>query len=307
LYQFIFTFIALAKELEVTNDDNRETAAHYGPRADAYVSSAVHAHGPDLDQMARLLESIRPARALDLGCGGGHVSYRAAEYADEVIACDVTPAMVAAVAATAAERGIANIRGVVGAAEALPFADAYFDAVLCRFTAHHWADLPAGLAEARRIAKPGALLVFIDTVAPADRRCDTHLQAIEYLRDPSHARNYTIAELQNALAKAGFEIASVTPRPLRMDFPVWTQRTNTPPDKVAILRSLQREAGAKVRDEFNIAADGSFDIAAVTFVGAAGTAGQSVSQDCPKVTARRHEPSGRSEASALRSAARPGL
>ncbi len=269
LYQFIASLTAAAKELEVTKDDNRETAAHYGPRAAAYVSSAVHAQGPDLDQMAQLLSEMRPGRVLDLGCGGGHVSYRAAGFAEEVIACDVTPAMVAAVAATAAERGITNIRGVVGAAEALPFADAYFDAVLCRFTAHHWADLAAGLAEARRVAKPGALLVFIDTVAPADRRCDTHLQAIEYLRDPSHARNYTVAELEIALAQAGFEIVDVTPRALRMDFPVWIERTNTPPDKIAILRTLQHEAGAKVREQFNIAADGSFDIAGVTFVGAA--------------------------------------
>lgn len=253
----------------MTNDDHRETIAHYGPRASAYVTSAVHAHGPDLDQMEGLLSDIRPGRVLDLGCGGGHVSYRAAGYADEVIACDVTPAMIAAVAATAADRAITNIRGVVGAAEALPFEDGYFDAVLCRFTAHHWMDLPAGLAEARRVAKSGALFAFIDTVAPADRRCDTHLQTIEYLRDPSHARNYSIAELEGALAEARFAVESVTTRTLRMDFAVWTQRTKTPPDKIAILQRLQREAGTKVREQFAIEADGSFDIEAVTFAGVA--------------------------------------
>ncbi|MDB5726052.1 MAG: ubiE [Novosphingobium sp.] len=250
-------------------DHHHETIQHYGPRASAYVLSAVHASGPDLDQMEGLLSAKRSGRVLDLGCGGGHVSYRAAQYADEVIACDVTPAMVAAVEATAAARGISNIRGVVGAAEALPFADAYFDAVLCRFTAHHWADLPAGLAEARRVAKTGALLVFIDTVAPVDRACDTHLQTIEYLRDPSHARNYTVAELEGALAVAGFGNESVTVRPLRMDFAVWTQRTNTPADRISILEGLQREAGAEVRTQFAIGADGSFDIEAVTFTGTA--------------------------------------
>jgi SAM-dependent methyltransferase len=270
LYQVIFTFKRVREGADMTNSKHHdETVRHYGPRASAYVSSAVHASGPDLDQMEELLSANRVGRALDLGCGGGHVSYRAARYADEVIACDVTPAMIGVVEETAAARGITNIRGVVGAAEALPFGDAYFDAVLCRFTAHHWGDLAAGLAEARRVAKVGAPIVFIDTVAPADATCDTHLQTIEYLRDPSHARNYTAAELEGALATAGFGIETVTVRPLRMDFAVWTERTNTPPDRIAVLKDLQRSAGAKVQAQFAIEADGSFDIAAATFTGTA--------------------------------------
>lgn len=249
--------------------DHQETIGHYGPRAADYVTSAVHAGGPDLDQIEALLTGKNYERVLDLGCGGGHVSYRAAPHVGAVVACDVTPAMIAAVEATAAERGIANITGTVAPAEALPFADASFDAVLCRFTAHHWQDMQAGLAQARRVAKPGALIVLIDTVAPVDRACDTHLQVIEYLRDPSHVRNYSVAELEQALSQAGFTVESVTPRPLHMDFAVWTQRTKTPPEKVAMLEQLQREAGAKVRHQLAIEEDGSFDLEAVTFVGTA--------------------------------------
>lgn len=253
----------------MTNDQHQETIDHYGPRASAYVASAVHASGPDLDQMETLLAGRGFGSVLDLGCGGGHVSYRAAPHVDEVVACDVTPAMIAAVEKTARERGFANIRGVVAPAESLPFPDGCFDAVLCRFTAHHWLDLRAGLAEARRVSKSGALLVFIDTVAPANRACDTHLQVIEYLRDPSHVRNYSSEELAEDLTDVGFAVASVTPRPLHMDFPVWTQRTNTPADKVAMLSRLQREAGAQVRAALAIGPDGSFDLEAVTFTGVA--------------------------------------
>lgn len=252
-----------------TNQQHQETIAHYGPRASAYVTSAVHSSGPDLDQMERALRGGRFGRVLDLGCGGGHVSYRAAPHVGEVVACDVTPAMIAAVKATAAERGLVNIRGVVAPAEALPFEHASFDAVLCRFTAHHWAGLAAGLAEARRVAKPGALLVFIDTVAPDDRAADTHLQVIEYLRDPSHVRNYSISELSDALSRAGFAVESVTPRALHMDFAVWTQRTNTPAEKIALLKQLQKEAGAGVRRQLAIEADGSFDLEGATFMGIA--------------------------------------
>ena len=64
--------------------------------------------------------------------------------------------MLDAVAATAAERGLTNITVRQAAAEHLPFADAHFDIVLCRFTTHHWQDMEAGLREARRVLKPAA-------------------------------------------------------------------------------------------------------------------------------------------------------
>ena len=38
-------------------------------------------------------------------------------------------------------------------AEALPFADATFDAALAIFTVHHWADPTRGLRGARRAAR----------------------------------------------------------------------------------------------------------------------------------------------------------
>lgn len=246
-----------------------ETISHYGPRSSAYVMSAVHANGPDLDQIETAIAGRGLGRALDLGCGGGHVSYRVAPYIDEVVACDLTPQMISAVERTASQRGLPNIRGVVAPAEALPFADKHFDAILCRFTAHHWADLRAGLAEARRVAKPGALLAFIDTIAPDNRAADTHLQVIEYLRDPSHVRNYSKAELEVALVEAGFVIESATRRQLPMMFDNWTERTQTPLEKRAMLRRLQQEAGADVRDRLAIEPDGSFALDTVTFMGVA--------------------------------------
>ena len=46
--------------------------AQFGPRAKAYVESAVHAHGADLDALEAIVRELRPSRALDLGAGGGH-------------------------------------------------------------------------------------------------------------------------------------------------------------------------------------------------------------------------------------------
>jgi SAM-dependent methyltransferase len=250
----------------VTTSQHDFAAEQYGARAQDYVTSAVHSAGADLDQIEVELRGHGGARALDLGCGGGHVSYRAAPHVASVVACDVTASMLDAVAATAAERGLTNIVVQQAAAENLPFPDAAFDVVLCRFTAHHWQNMEAGMRQARRVLQPGGRAVFIDTVAPADATLDTHLQAVELLRDASHVRNYSTAEWFAALSRSGFAIDSITMRRLRMEFPVWTARTRTSPMHAEAIRSLQATAPAIVRQHFAVGDDGSFDIETATLV-----------------------------------------
>ncbi len=250
----------------MTQTQQEFAAQTYAPRAADYVTSAVHAAGPDLDQMEALLAGFADAVVLDLGCGGGHVSYRAAPHVGRVVAVDVTEAMLEQVRVTAAGRGIKNITTRQAAAEALPFADGAFDIVLCRFSAHHWHDLHAGLREARRVLKPGGLAVFIDTVAPASPVLDTHLQAIELLRDASHVRNYAVAEWVAALAQAGFVLECFTLRRLHLDFSSWTARTRTPPALVAAIRHLQQNAPEGVKTHLAIEPDGSFEIESASFV-----------------------------------------
>lgn len=250
----------------MTSERHGFVAEQYAPRAQDYVTSAVHSAGADLDQMAGELAGMGEARVLDLGCGGGHVSYRAAPLVREVVACDVTASMLEAVAATARERGLSNIAVRQAPAEALPFAAGEFDAVLCRFTTHHWPGMDGGLREARRVLKPGGLAVFIDSVAPGEPVLDTHLQAVELLRDVSHVRNYSTAQWVDGLSRAGFALTSLTPRRLRMEFPVWIARTRTPAANADAIRSLQANGPDLVRRHFAVGEDGSFDLDVATFV-----------------------------------------
>ncbi len=242
------------------------TAEVYTPRAQDYVTSTVHSAGADLDQMEALLHGRGTARVLDLGCGGGHVSYRAAPHVRSVTAVDPTAAMLEAVRRTAAERGLGNVAVRQAAAEALPFAADSFDIVLCRYTAHHWPDVPGGLMEARRVLEADGAGVFIDSVAPAEPALDSHLQTVELLRDASHGRNYKVADWTAMLDAAGFAVESVTVRKVRMEFPVWTARTRTPPVMQAAIRALQDGAPPAVRSHFAIGADGSFDLDVATIV-----------------------------------------
>ena len=229
----------------------------YGSRANAYVASAVHANGEDLDQVEALARRMPGARALDLGCGGGHVAYRMAPHVATVTAYDLTPAMLEAVATESSSRGL-HIRTQQGAAEALPFADASFDLVVSRFSAHHWRDLDAALRGVRRVLAPGGRALFMDSVSPGYPLLDTLLQTIELLRDPSHGRNYTAAEWHTALARSGFQVASTVARRLRLDFATWVARMNTPPTHVAAIRSLQQGASEAAKLHFGIEPDGSW-------------------------------------------------
>lgn len=237
--------------------ENRVTS-QFGPRAKAYVESAVHARGPDLEALDAIVAARRPGRALDLGAGGGHVSYLLARHAGSVAAVDLSSDMLAAVRAAAGERGLSNIETVEAPVENLPFDDGVFDFVASRYSAHHWRDFRAGLREARRVARQGAAAVFMDAYAPGVALLDTHLQAVELLRDTSHVRDYTAVEWIAALAAAGFTLKGVRTFRVRMDYPVWIARMRTPEENARAIRVLQERAASETRSHFEIEADGSF-------------------------------------------------
>jgi len=232
----------------------------FGPRANAYVQSAVHAQGADLIALEAVVEAINPARALDLGCGGGHVAYLLARHARQVAAVDLSAEMLTAVTNTAKSKGLANIETHRASVDRLPFADASFDCVVTRYSAHHWRDFMGGLNEARRVTKAGAPVIFMDVFTPGTALLDTHLQSMELLRDTSHVRNYTLCEWTESLARTGLAVKAVKTWRLDLDFESWIARMQTPPVFVAAIKALQAAAPDEVRRHFAFKEDGSFTI-----------------------------------------------
>ena len=242
----------------MTRSHEAVVESQFGPRADAYVKSAVHASGEDLDVLEQIARQDAPRHALDLGTGGGHVAYRLAHHATKVTASDLSADMLAAVAATARDKGFGNVETRAAPAEALPFETGTFDFLACRFSAHHWRGFEAGLREARRVLADGAPAIFIDAVATGSAAMDTHLQAVELLRDTSHVRDYRAAEWLAALDRSGFSVGATRTWRLRMDFPTWIARMRTPSVNEQAIRALQQVASAEIVDHFAIEADGSF-------------------------------------------------
>lgn len=232
--------------------------AQFGEQAGAYLHSAVHAQGAEFAELQAALAAQPRSRVLDLGCGAGHVGFQLAPLAGEVVAYDLSAQMLEVVARTAAERGLDNLRVVRGAAEHLPFAEAEFDLVASRYSAHHWGDVGQALREVRRVLRPGGTAAFIDVIAPGTPLLDTHLQAIEVLRDGSHVRDYSAAEWLRLAGEAGLQVQRLQRRRLRLEFASWVERMRTPEVFRQAIRALQQGAGAEVREYFEIADDGSF-------------------------------------------------
>ena len=240
------------------NDSESLVARQFGPRAAAYVASAVHAQGEDLEELKTFAAAQRFDRALDLGCGGGHVSFALAPVVREVVAYDLSEAMLAAVKQEAAARGISNLTTRQGAAEALPFEDASFDFVATRYSAHHWHDVPAALRQARRVLKPGGTLMVMDAVAPENVLCDTFVQTVEMLHDPSHVRDYSVREWLDMLMAAGFSPTEPSRWRVRLQFNGWIERMQTPIVQADAIRALMAVMPDDVTRHFAIEPAGSF-------------------------------------------------
>ena len=237
------------------------TAHLFGSNAAQYLTSTVHSTGADLDKLMSTVTASRASRVLDLGCGAGHASYALARGgADEVVAYDLSPAMLAVVAAEAQARGHAQIQTSQGPAESLPFPDAGFDLVATRYSAHHWLDMQGGIQEAARVLKPGGMMIVIDVLSPENPLLDTVLQTVEILRDPSHVRNYRESEWRRVLAGESFSEPAAQRWRLPMEFDGWVARIGTSAARIEALKTVFDELPGEAREYFSVGANRSFSI-----------------------------------------------
>jgi SAM-dependent methyltransferase len=188
----------------------------WSDRADAYRRSAIHAAGEDLDLVVEWCEPRPGVTVLDVATGGGHVARRLREAGATVVTTDPAPGMGADTTAPA---------------ESLPFADASFDAVACRLAAHHFADVLASVKEMARVTRDRVVICDNTFVSETSEEADR-------VRDPSHVRNYGVAEWESFFELAGLEVVEERHLSRPLEIEPWLARVGCAGEDAARVREL---------------------------------------------------------------------
>lgn len=241
-----------------TQSHHNNVDKQFGSQANAYLTSAVHATGRDLQRLAERLSAFPQAHVLDLGCGAGHASFVAAKHVAQVTAYDLSAQMLDVVKQAAIDKGLNNITTSQGYAEILPFDDASCDVVISRYSAHHWHDVGQAMREIKRVLKPGGIFIIMDIMSPGHPLRDIWLQTVEALRDTSHVRNYSSGEWFAMINEAGLITDNLITDRLSLEYGSWVARMRTPEALCTAIRLYQESASQEVKDYFELQADGSF-------------------------------------------------
>jgi ubiquinone/menaquinone biosynthesis C-methylase UbiE len=131
--------------------------------AASYGNSFAHATAPFI---APLLDAagISPGRhVLDVACGPGYLAAAASRRGATAQGLDFSAEMVGI-----ARSAYRDLVVTEGDAEALPYPDGTFDAVVSSFGIHHIPRPDVALAECRRVLKPGARIAFTVWASPEE-------------------------------------------------------------------------------------------------------------------------------------------
>jgi ubiquinone/menaquinone biosynthesis C-methylase UbiE len=108
----------------------------------------------------------------------------------DVIASDLTPAMLKAARAHIQEQGF-MAKYVQVDAQHVSFKDNSLDLVTSRIAPHHFPDPAEFVRECARIVRPGGVVGLVDQVGPEEANAAQYVNAFERLRDPSHVWEYS--------------------------------------------------------------------------------------------------------------------
>lgn len=196
-----------AEFMELTMEEERSGQAESSPEEVASHLAFLTQSAPltvDSLNVLRRLDLVRPgARMIDVGGGSGWVSWLAAEAGYDPWIIDFEANSLWLGEMYEHER-LPRDRRIVGAATALPFADATFGLAMCKQFAHHL-DGKAGLfTEISRVLEPGGVAVVMEPVRSLWRAYQERFNDIDEGHS-AHAITWSESYLAD-LRRAGFEL-----------------------------------------------------------------------------------------------------
>lgn len=148
----------------------------------------------------RLIEILAPLpgeRVLEIGPGTGYYTFEIAGRLDggQLDVFDIQQEMIDHVMRTANERGVTNVHPALGDAQALPYGDQSFDAVVLVTVLGEIPDQDRALGEIARVLKPGGRLIVGELFG------DPHMVPTGKLRERAERAGLSFARrLGNPLA-----------------------------------------------------------------------------------------------------------
>jgi ubiquinone/menaquinone biosynthesis C-methylase UbiE len=166
-------------------------------------------------RIAEWLPDLDGRDVLEVGCGRGHLLRVLQEAGADAVGVDLNPQAIA--------HGVVDGLSV-GRADALPFPDEHFDALISVHTIEHLPDLDRALTEMVRVVRPGGRLLLIYPAEPIMGLWAVPTATILY-RNPLRAREVHCQMITPKRLRRWTEDLAVVHRHSRFRWGGWPQYT----------------------------------------------------------------------------------
>lgn len=205
--------VAFRNALLAQPDSELRETMYVDAYRDAYAQSqALSPDEVDFGYASSEVEAIAPLlvgkTVIDYGCGYGSSTLQIARYAQTVTGCDILPEVVEKAQQRPESAGQVNASFQVVRPAALPFPLHSADVIYLSDVIEHFhpEDAQAFLEQARRVLRPGGLLICLTphpNYGPSD--ISRHFVPKGSPSQGFHIQEYTYGQLQDLLASFGFD------------------------------------------------------------------------------------------------------
>lgn len=235
-----------------------QLAAAFDGQAVLFERSPIQSDPAALERLVAFANLPDNTLVLDAGCGPGLVAEAFLTAGCRVHGVDLSEQMVERARRRCARFGD-RARFTLGSSLDLERVER-FDAAVSRYVIHHVEDPLRFLSDQRDRLRPGGILIACDHTTDPEPARRAHHHQIECLRDRTHTRNLTLAELVDLFTRLGIVNLSCAEEPFTLDFDEWFDRGTSVAEKSEVrdllLRSRESARGFAPRER----ADGTFAI-----------------------------------------------
>ena len=201
-----------------------------------FTQNAAHSADMQLNDWSHYVTSAKKTLFWTLPVDQDWYPVSSAKVAHHITGIDITPAMIEQANLLKQEKNLNNIKYEIGDVAHLPYADASFSLVANRYSFHHLVDPYSVLSEMKRVCMRKGRVVVID-VTPTSDKVDMY-NYVEKLRDPSHVKAFTFAELQEMIERIGLTIRNTDFFRIEMDVERLLHASFPNPEDINKIRQL---------------------------------------------------------------------